>query len=80
MLDMNEALFCRGLGPRGLCHKKMMRAEAYPVQAKLPYLLGILSQWEQMAVVKLPCPLEATEVAVAELLIAEEIAVSELIS
>jgi hypothetical protein len=80
MLDMNEALFCRGLDPRGLCHKKMMRAGAYPVQVKLPYPLGILSQWEQMAVAKLPCPLEATEVAVAELLIAEEIAVFELLT
>jgi TPP-dependent indolepyruvate ferredoxin oxidoreductase alpha subunit len=30
--------------------------------------------------VKLPCPLEATEVAVAELLVAEEIVVVELLS
>jgi hypothetical protein len=27
---MNEALFCRGLGPCGLCHKEMIRAGAYP--------------------------------------------------
>jgi hypothetical protein len=23
-LDLNESLFCRGLGPGGLCHKEMM--------------------------------------------------------
>jgi hypothetical protein len=23
LLDLNESLFCRGLGPCGLCHKKM---------------------------------------------------------
>jgi hypothetical protein len=22
-LDLNESLFCRGLGPHGLCHKEM---------------------------------------------------------
>jgi hypothetical protein len=33
-----------------------------------------------MAAVKLPCPLEATEVAVVELLVAEWIAVAELLS
>jgi hypothetical protein len=79
-LDLNEALFCRGVGPRGLCHKEMMRAGAYPVQVKLPCPLGLLSQWEEMVAVKLPSPLEATEVAIAELLVAEEIAVAELLS
>jgi hypothetical protein len=44
---------------------------------KLPCPLGLLSQWEKMVAVKLPCHLEATEVAVAELLVAEEIAVAE---
>jgi hypothetical protein len=47
---------------------------------RLPCPLGLLSQWEEMAAVKLPCPLEATEVVVAELLAAEEIAVVELLS
>jgi hypothetical protein len=28
-LDPNEALFYKGLGPRGLCHKEMMRVGAY---------------------------------------------------
>jgi hypothetical protein len=28
MLDLNESLFCRGLGPHGLRHKEMMRAGA----------------------------------------------------
>jgi hypothetical protein len=61
-LDLNEALFCRGLGPHGLCHKEMMRVGAYPV------------------LVKLPCPLEANEVVVAELLAQyEEMAVAELL-
>jgi hypothetical protein len=36
LLDLNEAMFCRGLGPCGLCHKEMMRAGTYPVQVKLP--------------------------------------------
>jgi hypothetical protein len=26
-LDLNESLFCRGLGPRGLCHKEMMMVD-----------------------------------------------------
>jgi hypothetical protein len=78
-LDLNEALFCRGLGVRGLCHKKMTRAGAYPVQVKLPCPLWLLSQWEEMAVVELPCPLEVTEVAIAELLAQyEEMAVAKL--
>jgi hypothetical protein len=34
-LDLNEALFYRGLGPRVLCHKEMTRAGAYLVQVKL---------------------------------------------
>jgi hypothetical protein len=42
---------------------------------RLPCPLGLLSQWEEMAAVKLPCPLEATEVAVVE-----GIAVAELLS
>jgi hypothetical protein len=25
LLDLNESLFCRRLGPRGLCHMEMMR-------------------------------------------------------
>jgi hypothetical protein len=80
MLDLNEALFCRGLGPRGLCHKEMTRVGAYPVYVKLPYSLGLLSQWVEMAVVELPCPLEVTEVVVAELLAQyEEMAVAELL-
>jgi hypothetical protein len=24
LLDLNESLFCKGLGPSGLCHKEMM--------------------------------------------------------
>jgi hypothetical protein len=28
LLDLNESLFCIGLGPRGLCHKDMMRVGA----------------------------------------------------
>jgi hypothetical protein len=67
-LDLNEALFCRGLGPRGLCYKEMTSVVAYPVQVRLPCPLGLLFQWDEMAVVELPCPLEVTEVAVAELL------------
>jgi hypothetical protein len=27
-LNLNESLFCRGLGPHGLCHKEMMRVGA----------------------------------------------------
>jgi hypothetical protein len=57
-----------------------MRAGAYPVQVKLPCPLGLLSQWEEMEATKLPCPLEAIEVVIAELLVAEEIAVVELLS
>jgi hypothetical protein len=30
-LDLNGSLFCRGLGPRGFCHKEMTMAGAYPV-------------------------------------------------
>jgi hypothetical protein len=79
-LDLNEALFCRGLGPHRLCHKKMMRAGAYPTQVKLPCPLGLMCQWEEMAVAELPCPLEMTEVAVAELLAQyEEMAIAELL-
>jgi hypothetical protein len=29
-LDLNETLFCRGLGPCGLCHKEMTRAGGIP--------------------------------------------------
>jgi hypothetical protein len=58
----------------------MMRVGAYPVQVTLPCPLGLLSQWEEMVATKLPCPLEATEVAVAKLLVAEDIAVAELLS
>jgi hypothetical protein len=79
-IGSNEALFCRGLGPRGLCHKEMMRAGAYPVQVKLPCPLGLLSQWEEKAVAELPYPLEATEVAIVELLAQdEEMVVVELL-
>jgi hypothetical protein len=67
-LDLNEALFCIGLGPHGLCHKEMMRVGAYPVQVKFSCPLWLLSQWEEMAAAELPCPLEATEVAIAKLL------------
>jgi hypothetical protein len=58
----------------------MTRAGAYPIQVKLPCPLGLLSQWEEMTAAKLPCPLEVTEVVVAELLVAEDIAVVELLS
>jgi hypothetical protein len=47
---------------------------------KLPFLLGLLSQWEEMAVAELPCPLEVTEVAIVELLTQyQEMAVAELL-
>jgi hypothetical protein len=65
-LDLNEALFCRGLGPRVLCHKEMMRAGAYPIDVKLSCPLCLLSQWEEIAVAELSCHLEATEVAIVE--------------
>jgi hypothetical protein len=42
-LDLNEAPFCRGLSPHGLCHKEMMRVGAYPTQVKFPSPLGLLS-------------------------------------
>jgi hypothetical protein len=67
-LDLNETLFCRWLSHRGLCHKEMTRAGAYPAQVELPYPLGLLSQWEEMTAAELPYPLKAIEVAVAELL------------
>jgi hypothetical protein len=35
---------------------------------KLPCPLWLLSQWEEMVGAELPCPLEATEVAIAKLL------------
>jgi hypothetical protein len=57
-----------------------MRAGAYPIQVKLPYYLGLLSQWEEMAVAELPCPLELTEVVVAELLVVEGMVVAGLLS
>jgi hypothetical protein len=66
--DLNKALFYRGLGPCVLCQKEMTRAGAYHVQVKLSCLLWLFSQWEKMAVVKLPYHLEVTEVAVVELL------------
>jgi hypothetical protein len=47
---------------------------------ELPCRLGLLSHWVEMAVAELPCPLEANEVAVAELLAQyEEMAVVELL-
>jgi hypothetical protein len=47
---------------------------------KLPCPLGLLSQWEEMAVAELPCPLEVTKVAIAELLAQYEVmAVAELL-
>jgi hypothetical protein len=58
----------------------MTRVGAYPAQVKIPCPLGLLSQWEEMAAAELPCPLEATEVVVAELLAQyEEMAVAELL-
>jgi hypothetical protein len=30
-LDLNEALFCTGLGPHELCHEEMGRVGAYPI-------------------------------------------------
>jgi hypothetical protein len=39
-----------------------------------------MSQWKEMAVAELPCPLEATEVVVADLLAQyEEMTVAELL-
>jgi hypothetical protein len=58
----------------------MTRAGAYPIQVKLPCPLGLLSQWDEIAAMKLPCHLEVTEVAIAELLVAEEIVDAELLS
>jgi hypothetical protein len=78
MLDLNKTLFCRGLGPRVLCHKEMTRVRAYPIQVKLYCPLWLLSQWEEMAVAELPCHLEAIEVAVAKLAQYEEMTVAEL--
>jgi hypothetical protein len=79
-LDLNQTLFCRELGPRGLCHKEMTSVAAYPVQVKLPCPLGLLSQWEEMAVVELHCHLEVTEVVVVQLLAQyEEMAVAKLL-
>jgi hypothetical protein len=52
-LDLNEALFCRGLDPRVLCHKEMTMVGAYPVQVKLSCPLWLLSQWEEMVFVEL---------------------------
>jgi hypothetical protein len=57
-LDLNESLFCRGLGPGGLCHKEMMvvdwsyemGAGAQPLQVKLAYPLELLSQYEEVVV------------------------------
>jgi hypothetical protein len=43
-----------------------MREGAYPVLVKLPCPLGLRSHVEEMAVVELPCPLEATKVAAVE--------------
>jgi hypothetical protein len=78
-LDLNDALFCRGLDPHILCHKEMTRAGAYPVQVKLSCPLWLLSQWEEMVVAELPYHLEAIEVDVVELLAQyEEMAVAEL--
>jgi hypothetical protein len=78
-LDLNETLFFRGLGPCGLCHKEMTRVGAYPIHVKLCCLLWLLSQWEEMVVAELPCPLEVTEVAVTELLAQyEEMTIAEL--
>jgi hypothetical protein len=52
---------------------------AYHVQVKLSCLLWLLSQWEEMVVAELPCPLEATEMAAVELLAQyEEMVVAEL--
>jgi hypothetical protein len=65
-LDLNEALFCIVLGPCELCHEEMRRAGAYPVQVKLPCPLGLLSQWEEMVV--------------AELFVAEDMAIADLLS
>jgi hypothetical protein len=47
---------------------------------KLPCPLELLSQWEEMTTAKHPCLLEATQLVVAELLVAKEIAVAELLS
>jgi hypothetical protein len=58
----------------------MTRIGAYPAQVKLPCPLGLLSQWEEMAVAELRCPLEAIEVTVVELLTQyKEMAVAELL-
>jgi hypothetical protein len=82
-LDLNEALFCKGLGPRELCHEEMRRVGAYLIQVKLPCPLGLLSQWglfvaKDMAIAKLLVDQE--ELAVVELLVdQEELAVAELL-
>jgi hypothetical protein len=43
-LDLNEALFHRGLGPRGLCHKEMTRAGGIPCtsEALLSFVVIVL--------------------------------------
>jgi hypothetical protein len=57
-----------------------MRAGAHPIQLKLPCPLGLLSQWEEMEVAELPCPLEVTKVDIVELCAQyEEMAVIELL-
>jgi hypothetical protein len=82
-LDLNEALFCTGLGPHELCHEEMRMVGAYLVQVKLPCPLWLLSQWglfvvEDMAIAELLVDQE--ELAVAELLVdQEELAVAELL-
>jgi hypothetical protein len=54
--------------------------EVTRVGVKLPCPLGLLSQWEEMAVVELSCLLEAIEVVVAELLSQyEDMAVAKLL-
>jgi hypothetical protein len=61
----------------------MRRVGAYPIQVKLPYPLGLLSQWglfiaEDMAIAELLVDQE--ELAVVELLLdQEELAVAELL-
>jgi hypothetical protein len=69
-LDLNEALFCTGLGPRELCHEEMRRVGAYPIQVKLPCPLGHLSQWGLFV---------AEDMAIAELLVDQEELLSKLI-
>jgi hypothetical protein len=60
-----------------LCHEETRRVGAYPIQVKLPYPLGLLSQCEEMAVAKL---FVVEDMAIADLLSQyEELAIGKLL-